>query len=759
MSTHQAGWVGPRQLLRRLRDIMAGPSTAQERLDQVATVIAAEMVAEVCSIYVMRAGEVLELFATEGLNPEAVHKTRMRVGEGLIGDIAAHGRPLALADAWAYPNFSYRPETGEDIYRSMMGVPIQRGGRVLGVLAVQNKVMRAYGEEEVETLETIAMVLAELVASGELISPTEASHADISVMGPSRLEGVRLNAGLAIGSAVLHRHRVTIRQMVAEDPGREQTRLREALARVHSAIDAMLASDEVAEGSEFRAIIESYRMFAEDRGWLSRIREAIRGGLTAEAAVQKVQNDMRARLREVSDAYLKERLLDLEDLTGRLQIELAGGAAPAPEMPDNAILVARSMGPAELLDYDRKRVRGLVLEEGSATAHVAIIARALEIPVVGRVKDVLDRVDAGDTIIVDGDNAQVFIRPAEDVLDNMRVVMGARSEQRARFRALRDTPAITRDGKPIRLMLNAGLLSDIATLDETGADGIGLFRTEIPFMVREDFPRVEAQTELYAKALDLAGSRPILFRTLDVGGDKVLPYFPIEGEANPAMGWRALRIGLDRPLILRQQLRALIHAAAGRALSVMFPMVSTVAEFRAARTLLHIELARAEAAGRRPPAPLKLGAMIEVPALAWQMPALLAEVDFLSVGSNDLLQFLFASDRGDPRVGDRYDTLAPAALACLRDLVVAADAAGVPISICGEMAGRPLEAMALLGLGFRSLSMTPGAHGLIKLLTLSIETDRVQDYLLRLRDSATGSLREPLRAFARDHGYPVSLPW
>jgi phosphotransferase system enzyme I (PtsP) len=749
----QPGVSGSRLLLRRLRDVMAGESSAQERLNRVVTLIAADMVAEVCSCYIMRAGEVLELFATEGLKPEAVHKTRLRVGEGLVGDIAAHARPLALADAQSNPNFAYRPETGEEVYHSLMGVPILRGGRVLGVLVVQNRTRRNYTEEEVEALETIAMVLAELVASGNLVSRDEMRPAEGIALLPVRLEGTSMNSGLAMGQAVLHEPRVVLRQVVAEDPVSEMARYRTAVAAMHSALDDLLAASDIAGMGEHRDVLETYRMFAEDRGWLERIAEAIKTGLTAEAAVERVRSDTRARMSHVSDPYLRERLHDLEDVANRLVQHLVGDGGPTtPEsMPDDVILIARNMGPAELLDYDRRRLRGLALEEGSPTAHVAIVARALDIPVVGRIPNLLSRVEPGDSIVLDGDNSQLFVRPGEDILQTFAESMRARAARRAVFAATRDLPAVTRDGIAVSLQMNAGLLIDMPHLEASGADGVGLYRTEIPFMVRDEFPDVASQTELYRKVLDQAGDRPVMFRTLDIGGDKVLPYWNASGEENPAMGWRAIRIALDRPSMLRQQMRALLLAASGRPLHLMFPMVAQVSEYEAARRMLDLEIARLTRQGREPPRALRVGVMFEVPALAWQLPALLARVDFVSVGSNDLQQFLFASDRGNAQLAGRYDALSPTMLRVLRELVHAGAEAAVPISLCGEMASRPLEAMALIGLGYRTLSMPSPAIGEVKTMVRSLDVGRLQKFLEPLLDRSAPSLREHLRAFARDH--------
>ncbi len=743
---------GTRRLLRRLRDTMAGSGTAQERLDRIVRIVAVEMIAEVCSVYVMRAGEVLELFATQGLRLEAVHRTRLRVGEGLVGLIAATARPLALADAQSHTAFAYRPETGEEVYHSLMGVPILRG-RVLGVLVVQNRSRRHYDETEIEVLQTIAMIVAELAASGELVNPLEIAESRVGGMLPVRLAGIRLNTGLAIGPAVLQEPRPLIRQVVAEDVPAEIERLRHAVAAMRDAIDELVAVSDGLGTGEPRDILETYRMFAADRGWVARIADAIRGGLTAEAAVQKVRDETSRRMMQASDPYLRERLVDLEDLANRLQRYLS---APAPgamlaELPPEFILVARAMGPAELLDYAHRRIMGLVLEEGSPTAHVAIVARALDVPVVGRVGGATDRIDTGDLVVVDGDHAQILIRPSEDIRQSVTAAIEGRTRRRAYFDSLRSAPAVTRDGIGIKLMLNAGLLIDMAQLAATGAEGVGLFRTELPLMVRDTFPAVDDQTEFYRGVFAQAGDRPVVFRTLDIGGDKLLPYLSHSAEDNPAMGWRAIRIGLDRPAMLREQLRALVRAAAGRDLKVKFPMIAEISELERARALLDLELARAAGEGWTPPSSVKVGVMLEVPALLWQLPGLCRRVDFLSIGTNDLLQFLFACDRGNPRLADRYDPLSAPMLALLREVVVQTNAACVPLSMCGEMAGNPLEAMVLVALGFRTLSMSGTAIGPVKTMIRSLDAAAVADYLEEIGARPDHSLRPKLEAYAHDH--------
>jgi len=742
-------------LLKRLRDTMARADSVADPLGEVVRLVANEMVAEVCSIYLLRAGEVLELFATQGLNPSAVHRTRLRVGEGLVGDIAAHNRPLALDDAQSHPQFAYRPETGEEIYHSLAGVPIVRAGRVLGVLVVQNRTRRQYDEEEIETLQTIAMVLAELIAAGHFVSPNEVQQVDGLGLLPLRVDGVQLTPGVAIGRAVLHEPRIVIQKVVAEDVSHELKRFEEAAHGVREDVDRMLEAHDMQSGEQ-REVLETFRMFIDDRGWLERVREAVGSGLTAEASVQRAFDDVRARLGQSTDPYIRERLSDLQDLTNRVLLRLAGRAVTDPAaLPDDMIIVARDMGPAELLDYDRTRLRGLVLEEGSALSHVTIVARALDIPVVGRAPDVLARVEAGDPIVVDGDNAQVLVRPADDILQTVHAAIAARAERRRKYAALRDLPPVTRDQARISLQMNAGLLIDMQHLEETGADGVGLYRTEIPFMVRSEFPDVDAQAWLYSRVLDLADGRPVTFRTLDVGGDKVLPYVGAFGDENPAMGWRAIRIGLDRPAMLRRQLRALIQASNGRALSVMFPMIAEISELLSARRLLALELERSKRRGQMLPERVRVGVMFEVPALAWQLDSLLPHIDFISVGTNDLLQFLYAADRGNSRLTGRYDSLSPALLRLLHFVVEKVRPSGVELAVCGEMAGRPVEALALLGVGVRSLSMAPGAIGPVKAMIRSLDLNEATGFMKAILSQPDRPLRETLRLFAADHAIEI----
>jgi phosphotransferase system enzyme I (PtsP) len=746
---------GPRVLLRRLREVMAEPVSAQDRLDKVVVLIAANMVAEVCSVYVLRVDGTLELYATEGLKREAVHNTVLKADEGLVGLVASEANPINLSDAQTHPAFSFRPETGEEIYHSFLGVPILRAGNTLGVLVVQNRARRNYSEEEEEALQTTAMVLAEMIASGELSSLARPG-AEPAARHTLHLIGTSLADGIALGHVVLHEPRVVITNVIADDVQHELKRLDAAIGTLRADLDRLVEHRDVADGGEHRDVLEAYRMFGYDQGWLHKMREAVMTGLTAEAGVERVQSDTRARMLRASDHYLRDRLHDLDDLANRLMRVLMGqDHAPGKErLPENAILVARSMGPAALLDYDRKRLRGLILEEGGPTSHVSIVARALGIPTVGEIENATGLVEPGDPIIVDGSTGHVHMRPPADIESAYGERVKLRARRQAQYHALRDKPCITKDGHKITLMINAGLAIDLPHIEETGAAGIGLFRTELQFMVADSFPRTNEQLVLYRSVLDAAGKKPVTFRTLDIGGDKVLPYMRNIEEENPALGWRAIRLGLDRPGLLRSQLRALLRASGGRELRLMFPMIAMVEEFDKAKALVEIELTHLRRHGHPLPERVEIGTMLEVPALLFQLEELLARVDFLSVGSNDLMQFLYAADRGNVRVSDRFDPLSAPMLRALKDIVDRGKKHGKPVALCGELASQPIGALALAILGYRALSLSPSAVGPIKALMLELDCRKGEQAILPFLSQPVGSvsIRHKLESFAAAEG-------
>ena len=745
-----------REILTGLHAIMAKRGSAQIKLDHVVDLIAEAMASDVCSIYLLR-DNVLELFATHGLRKEAVHVTKLRLGEGLVGTIAAEGRILNLAEAAAHPLFAYRPETGEERFHSFAGVPIIRLETPIGVLAVQHAEPRRYEEVEIEALQTVAMVLSEMLAGARLVDGARRSR--LRSAGPLRLPGLKLVTGMAKGQAVFHEPPVIVEHTVAEDIEAERERVYAAFRKMREQIDNMAREAEFGTIGEHQEILETYRMFAYDEGWSRRINEAIDSGLTAEAAIERVQQRTRARMQEIDDPLLQERMHDLEDLSNRLLRIVSGrmGTAAQTGLTRDTVLIARNLGPAEILEYDRRRLKAVLLEEGSLTSHMTIVARAIGVPVIGRLNDIRHSVDEGETILVDGDNGSIIIRPNRALQSSFEHRMALSQKRRAEFAAAKSLPAVTRDGLLVSVMVNAGLAEDAATLSMTGADGIGLFRTEFQFLVSATLPGRERQQRLYTKVLEAAGDHPVIFRTVDIGGDKALPYLTdVHDEAeNPAMGWRALRLSLDRSTLMKAQARALIEASAGRVLRVMFPMISEPWEYEQARALFEEQIAWARKGKRGVPTNIEFGAMVEVPSLAEMLDELLPRVDFISIGTNDLTQFLFAADRSDPRLAQRYDWLSPAILRFLKRILDAARAANVPARICGEMAGRPLEAMALIGLGADNFSITPAGVGPVKAMVRSLDAAAILTRLDQLLARPPKDVRKALSDWARRHNVVI----
>ncbi|KPB00274.1 phosphoenolpyruvate--protein phosphotransferase [Ahrensia marina] len=750
--------AGPRVLLKRIRQIMAKPMDPQARLDDFVKQIAQSMVAEVCSAYVLRADSILELYATFGLNPDAVHLSQLRLGQGLVGTIASSSRALNLSEAQKHPAFQYLPETGEELYHSFLGVPILRAGRTLGVLVIQNEAHRVYSDDEVEAMETVAMVIGELIAQGDLKGLSTAG-VELDMEKPISRHGQSLSDGIGLGHVVLHEPRVVVTNLFNEDTDAELERLEKAIRGLRLTIDDMLARREVAFEGEHREILETYRMFAHDKGWVRRMEEAVRNGLTAEAGVEKVQSDMRAKMQSVNDPFLRERLSDFDDLANRLLRQLVGNAgAKAGNMPQDAILLARTMGAAELLDYPRDTLRGLVLEDGAPTSHVVIVARAMGIPVVGQVKGIVAVSENGDAIIVDGIAGDVHIRPQQDVQLAFAEKVRFRAKRQEEYRALRTQPNITKDGEEFTLMMNAGLMVDIPQLEESGASGIGLFRTELQFMVAATFPKADAQEKLYRAVISESGGKPVTFRTLDIGGDKVLPYFRnAPDEENPALGWRAIRLALDRPGLFRTQLRALLRASAGSELRLMVPMVSEILELKQSRELVQNEVRHLSKFGHGLPNKVHLGAMLEVPSLLFDLDNLMKEADFISIGSNDLFQFFMATDRGNSHVAGRFDTLGIPFLRALKTIADKAREHNTSLTLCGEIASRPITALALLALGINKTSMSPAGIGPVKDALLKTDIAALRSELLPCLENSTSPrcARTLIEDFAEKNDIPL----
>ncbi|MBN8845039.1 MAG: phosphoenolpyruvate--protein phosphotransferase [Sphingomonadales bacterium] len=743
-----------RTILTRLHEVMAARTNAQSKLNQVVGIIGECLDSEVCSVYLLRDGA-LELYATRGLKQEAVHVTRLGLGEGLVGTIAEQIETLNLDEAAAHPDFSYRPETGEELFHSFAGVPIIRRERAVGVLCVQHADPRRYEEIEIETLQTVAMVLSELIANADLVDTAARADAAAADQSAQRLTGQKLVDGMGAGVAVWHQPRITIEHTVADDIEAERHRVYAAFDKMREQIDRMASQAEFGVGGEHEEVIETYKMFAYDEGWSRRINEAIDSGLTAEAAIERVQQRTRMRMRQIDDPLLRDRMHDLEDLSNRLIRIVSGQMGTAAQMGlrHDSILIARNLGPAELLEYDRRRLKGVVLEEGSLTAHVIIVARAMGVPVIGRVSDVRTSIREGDLLLLDAGAGTVQVRPTPAVQEAFDAKLEISQKRRANLAALRDLPAVTKDGVPIELMINAGLREDIAALDLTGARGIGLFRTEFQFLVSATLPARERQQRLYRDVLDAAGDRPVIFRTVDIGGDKALPYMNTDTalEENPAMGWRALRLALEREGLLKVQARALMEAAAGRTLNVMFPMVSEPWEYEAARDLFVSQRAWLAKHNKKLPVAIRYGAMLEVPGLVETLDLMLPHLDFLSIGTNDLTQFLFAADRAHPRLAERYDWLSPTVMRYLARVVKTVAGSKVALGVCGEMGGRPLEAMALLGIGIERLSITPAGVGPVKAMIRSLDLAALRADIGAILSQPTADPRGQYLDWARKH--------
>ena len=704
----EQSWV----FLKSLRDMLAEDAEGQTRLNKMTRMVAESMGTDVCSIYLLRDSETLELCATEGLNPESVHKTRLRIGEGLVGRVARTAKPVNTPNAPAERDFRFMPETGEEIYSSFLGVPLQRLGETLGVLVIQSRDARTFNYDEIFSLEVVAMVLAEMAELGTFVGEGAALAAPHTQ--PLAMSGGVAHDGIAEGSVLLHEPRVVLTNPVTDDPERELARLDDAMSKLRGSVNDILAVTDLITDPEHREVLETYRMSANSEGWVSRMRANIESGLSAEASVDKEQSAARSRMTRVPDAYLRERLHDMDDLFNRLLRILTGqGRRLDDPIPEDPILVARNIGPAELLEYGRT-LKGVVLEEGSVGSHATIVARALGIPLIIHVEHVTAEALNGDPIIVDAEQGTVHLRPTESVASHIHHKVVALTEARQRYQKARDEPATTQDGVTVHLHINAGLLADLPNLKSSGAEGVGLFRTEFQFLSTSRMPSRSELAEQYSRVLRSAEGRPVAFRTIDVGSDKLLPYLNRDDEPNPAMGWRAIRVALDRTGIMKMQLQALVRGAEGRSLAVMFPLVAELDEFIAARKILLDVLDLENRLGHPVPESLDVGAMLETPSLAFAPDRFFETADFVSIGGNDLKQFFFAADRENERVRSRYQALNVSYLNLIEKIVGRCRSANTHLSYCGEDAGDPYSAVAFAAIGLRKLSMRSAAIGRVK---------------------------------------------
>ena len=676
-----------------------------------------------------------------------MHKTRLRLGEGLVGRTARTRRVVNTADAPSSPGFRYMPETGEERFSSFCGVPIMRLGSPLGVLVVQSREAREFIADEVYALEVVAMVIAEMTELGAFLG--EGAALSARHQQPVMFRGTIGQEGAAAGQVFLHEPRVVVTNPIADDVDAELVRLGESVDTLRMTVDEMLSDTRVL-GKDQAKVFEAYRMFANSRSWLRRMEADVESGLSAEAAVEKEQSLARSRLTQAGDAYMIARLHDLDDLSNRLLRILTGqGRDTGAELPDTPILVARNIGPGELLEYG-KALRGIVLEDGSVGSHATIVARAWAIPLVINAKGITTEALNGDRVLVDGEQGIVHLRPDETVQAAFQDKIAMQTRAQERYASLRAEPATTKCGTTIALHMNAGLMADLPSLEGSGAEGVGLFRSELQFLIRNKMPKRAELSALYARVMKAANGKRVAFRTLDIGSDKVLPYMKPNDEPNPAMGWRAIRVGLDKPGVLRMQLQALIRAANGGPLTVMFPFITLRSEFRDAKAELNKVIAREQKLGNPLPSSLEVGAMLETPSLGFAPDSFFNEVDFISVGGNDLKQFFYAADRENERVRRRYDTLNVSFLGFLEQVVARCKKAGKPLSFCGEDAGRPVEAVCFAAIGFRQLSMRPASVGPVKHLLRQVDLTDVKAVIDKARDDDAQSVRAAVSDYLLD---------
>lgn len=738
-------------LLRRISETMRKPHTLPSRLNAALKTIAQDLGAETAILYLLTPDRYLEAYASYDASKHNHKKVNFRVGEGVVGFIASIGKSVICENISRHPNFLYRPGVADHVNLALLGVPLLSSRGILGVLSLQNPPSKPFEEWREKALQEVGNFFAQLP---ELERFPALDQVEGTISGMQTLQGVSFSPGLAIGTAVIHQPYSWKEADFSFDTKDENQRFKTAIRDLIDSIDRLVESTPLHE-TETQEILSSYRMIASDRGWVRKITEYIHKGFTAESAVQKVRRHTRERFAQIGDQSLKGRLSDFEDLASRLLKHLSGKNAAVEDLPESTILVAHNLGPAELLDYDRRLIKGLILEEGVHTAHVAIIARTLEIPVVGRVPLLLTHVESGDKVIVDGEQGTVCVNPNSEAFQQAREKVTQLKQCQVLSQELRHKPCQTLDAVPISLTLNAGLPIDLHHMDDILFEGVGLYRTEIPFMMRSTFPDVNVQTGFYQDVVEKAKGAPITFRTLDIGGDKAVPYMWRIQDENPVLGWRAIRVALDKPAILRQQVRALIRATAGQELRLLFPMIADITEYHHARHHVEQEWARAEQTQERLPSSLSYGVMVEVPSIVDQLDALLSQVDFISLGTNDLFQFFYACDRTNPAVSNRYDVLSTSFLRYLHKIFLACDAARVPLSVCGDMASKPLEAMALLAIGYRSLSISGSSAGLIKKMLVSLPLQETEAFVLQAIQTYSPSIRSSLLNFARRHQVEV----
>ena len=717
------------EVLRRLIQDVNAADSLEDALALIVAQVRAAMHTDVCTIYLHdKATQKLVFRATEGLNSEKVGQFGLGFDEGLVGWVATREEPLNLEDASAHPQFQLVEGLGEEPFNAFLGAPIVHQRDLLGVLVVQQGDHRRFSEDEEAFLITVSAQLAGLIAHAELAGVIrESAMVPEDAEGGARLSGVAACSGIGIGIAAWvspHADLQTVPSRESSDRRVELKAFREALASVRSDIQQVAENLEEELGPEDRALFGVYLSILDDSALGGEVAALIRAGEWAQGALSEVMLRHIRHFERMEHSYLRERAVDVRDLGTRVLGYLQDANRQEVDYPDATVLVAEELTASALGEIPREKLVGIVSMRGSANSHTAIVARAMGIPAVVGVEDLPLKQLPDRQLVVDGYNGRVYVNPHPDLLSRFE---GLLAEDEALFEELAplaEQPAATSDGHAVPLWVNTGVAADVQRAREFGAEGVGLYRTEVSFLLRDRFPSEEEQRHLYREQLEALHPSPVTMRTLDIGGDKALPYFPIE-ESNPFLGWRGIRVTLDHPEIFLTQVRAMLKANEGLDnLRILLPMVTAIDELRSARELIlrcHSEVISEGFSAALPP----IGVMIEVPAAVYLAGPLAEEAGFLSVGSNDLTQYLLAVDRGNARVADLYQALHPAVLAALRDIIDAAHHYDKSVSICGELAGDPRAAPLLVAMGFDQLSMNAGSLSVIKRVLSAFSRDEL----------------------------------
>ncbi len=742
--------------------------TLRELLDSTVELIAREMGTDVCSIYLMDPRDHrLRLMATRGLDKAALGKVVLALGEGLTGIVVSEMRSLAVADASSHPGFRYFPETREEQFHSYLGVPLAMRNRPVGAIVVQTREKRSYSPEETETLTTISAQLVGVVENARLVHAIDQGEEGLDylrevrswntargeMVDPSALDvhlkGNAASPGVVIGKALFrgtYDLRFEARDEVFAGAAEESARMSLAVEKTRDDILRIQEAAQREADEEHALIFSSHILLLNDPTLLQRVEAAIGGGLTAPRAAYQVFGEIELQLLGVEDTYIQERVEDIRDLKSRILRHLVEVDEPAPRL-GNEIVVTIGILPSLVVELKAQGARAIVTERGGLTSHGALLARSMGIPAVTGVENLVLSVKDGDPLIVDGDAGVVIVRPSHRTEEEYRRRQARIASEDIRLRQDRGKPACSRDGVHVQMLANIGVASDIERAVENGAEGIGLYRTEFPFIIREDFPTREEQVRIYRRAFEAFPHAPIFFRVLDLGGDKFLPSATRTHEPNPELGYRSLRLLLDHPRVLQEQVQAFVRAAEGKRFGILLPMVSSVPEVIRAKQMVRNAIEAME--DGEPLSPPSIGAMIEIPAAVEIALQLARHVNFFSIGSNDLIQFTLAVDRENGRVASYSDPYHPAVLRMIRRTIASGRAGGIPVGMCGEMAADPTLAVLLVALGVDSLSVSPNAIPIVKeairrsqIAPLQGELDRILD----LPDS--GAIREALAARA-----------